>query len=111
LVDRTHRELSDEETARVAGTYHAWRGDKGAGSYEDVAGFCKSTKLREIAEHNYVLTPGRYVGTEEVEDDEMPFEERMPLLVAKLEEQFAEGVRLEKVIRENLDRVGLRQQG
>jgi type I restriction enzyme M protein len=106
LIDRTHRELSDEETARVAGTYHAWRGDKGAGKYEDVAGFCKSAKLAEIGEHNYVLTPGRYVGAAEVEDDEMPFEERMPLLVGKLEEQFVESAQLEQAIRTNMRRLG-----
>jgi type I restriction enzyme M protein len=106
LVDRTHRELSDEETARIAGTYHAWRGDKGAGDYEDVAGFCKSAKLREIAEHNYVLTPGRYVGAAEVEDDEVSFEEKLPLLVAELDEQFAESARLEQTIRANIRKLG-----
>lgn len=102
LIDRTHRELSDEETARIAGTYHAWRGDRGAGNYEDVPGFCKSAELREIVEHNYVLTPGRYVGAAEAEDDDMPFEERVPLLVAKLEEQFDESIRLSHLIRSNL---------
>lgn len=109
LIDRTHRELSDEEAVRIAGTYHAWRGDKGVGNYEDVAGFCKSAKLREIAEHNYVLTPGRYVGAAELEDDEMPFEERMPLLVAKLDEQFAESAQLERAIRENIRGLGYGQ--
>jgi type I restriction enzyme M protein len=107
LIDRTHRELSDEETARVAGTYHAWRGDKDAVKYQDVPGFCKSAKLAEISEHSYVLTPGRYVGAAEVEDDEMPFEERMPLLVAKLEEQFAEAAQLEREIKLNLQTLGL----
>ena len=61
LIDRVHRELTDEEIARIAGAYHAWRGDKGAGKYADVPGFCKSAKLDEIAAHGYVLTPGRYV--------------------------------------------------
>jgi type I restriction enzyme M protein len=106
LIDRTHRDLSDEETARVSGTYHAWRGDKGAANYEDMPGFCKSAKLAEIAGHNYVLTPGRYVGAAEVEDDETSFEERMPLLVAKLEEQFAEGAQLEQMIRANMRGLG-----
>lgn len=106
LVDRTHRELSDEETARIAGTYHAWRGDKGAGNHEDLPGFCKSAKLREIAEHNYVLTPGRYVGAAEAEDDDMPFEEKLPLLVAELDEQFAESARLEQTIRANIRKLG-----
>ena len=102
LVDRTHRELSDEEIARIARTYHAWRGEKEAGKYEDVPGFCKSATIDEIAAHGYVLTPGRYVGAEEVEDDDEPFEDKMKRLTAKLEEQFAEGARLEQIIRENL---------
>ena len=82
LVDRVHRELSDEDIAKIAGTYHAWRGDKGAGKYEDVAGFCKAAKLDEIRKHGHVLTPGRYVGAEEVEDDGEPFEEKMKRLTA-----------------------------
>jgi type I restriction enzyme M protein len=106
LVDRTHRELSEEEIARIAATYHAWRGDKGAGQYQDVPGFCKSANLEDIAGHNYALTPGRYVGAEEVEEDDVPFEERMPLLVAKLEEQFSESAELERTIRENLRGLG-----
>lgn len=102
LVDRTRKELSDEEIERIARTYHAWRGDREAGSYEDVAGFCKSVDLAEVREHNHVLTPGRYVGAAEIDDEDEPFEERMPKLVAKLEEQFAEGARLEAEIRRNL---------
>ncbi len=102
LVDRVHRELSEEDIARIAGTYHAWRGDKGAGKYADVLGFCKSATLDEIRQHGHVLTPGRYVGAEAQEDDGEPFEEKMKRLVAKLDEQFAEGARLEKVIRKSL---------
>ena len=64
LVDRTHRELNDEDIARIAGTYHAWRGDKGAAKYEDIAGFCRRATRDEIAAHDFVLTPGRYVGAE-----------------------------------------------
>lgn len=101
LVDRVHRDLSDEDIAKIADTYHRWRGD-GAGKYEDALGFCKSVKTEEIASHQFVLTPGRYVGTEEVEDDGEPFDETMKRLVAKLEEQFAEGARLEATIRANL---------
>jgi len=107
LIDRTHRELSDEELARIAATYHAWRGEPGAGAYEDVPGFCKSAPLEEIQSHGYVLTPGRYVGAEETEDDDEPFEEKMQRLTAKLEEQFAESAKLEVAIRENLRRLGL----
>jgi type I restriction enzyme M protein len=102
LIDRVHRELTDDEIERIAGAYHAWRGDKGTGRYADVPGFCKSVTSEEIAAHGYVLTPGRYVGAKEVEDDDEPFEERMKRLTAKLEEQFAESARLEKAIRKNL---------
>src|SRR6185503_15833238 len=99
-------ELSDEEIARLARTYHAWRGQKEAGKYEDVPGFCKSATLAEIGAHRQVLTPGRYVGAEAAEDDDEPFEEKMQRLTAKLEEQFAEGARLEKDIRKNLRGLG-----
>jgi type I restriction enzyme M protein len=106
LVDRTHRELSDAEIARIAETYHAWRNEKSKPKYADVPGFCKSATVEEIRSHQYVLTPGRYVGAEEVEEDDEPFEVKMPRLVAKLEEQFREGARLEKEIRKNLRGLG-----
>ncbi len=107
MRDRVHRELTGEELERIAATYRAWRGDKGAGDYEDVAGFCKSATLEEIRKNGYVLTPGRYVGAEEVEDDEVPFEERMGRLVKQLGGQFAESAKLEKEIRENFKELGL----
>src|SRR5690606_36674970 len=69
LVDRTRRELTDEDIQKIAGTYHAWRGEAGAGSYADVPGFCKSATLDEIRKHGHVLTPGRYVGAAEQEED------------------------------------------
>ncbi|MCK6448935.1 MAG: type I restriction-modification system subunit M [Planctomycetes bacterium] len=102
LVDRVHRELSDADVAKIAGTYHAWRGDKDAGKYEDVAGFCKSAKLDEVAAHGHVLTPGRYVGAAEVEDDGEPFDQKLARLTKTLAEQFAEGARLEGAIRTSL---------
>jgi type I restriction enzyme M protein len=102
LVDRIHRDLSDEEIARIARTYHAWRGEKDAGKYEDVPGFCKSATTEEITTHGYILTPGRYVGAEEVEDEDEPFDEKIRRLTSKLEEEFAEAARLETVIRSTL---------
>ncbi|MFO0696017.1 MAG: N-6 DNA methylase [Polyangiales bacterium] len=110
MVTRVHRELADEDVARIVGTYHAWRGDADAvtagAKYEDVPGFCKSATLAEVAAHQYVLTPGRYVGAEDGEDDEVPFEERMKGLVARLEGQFAEGRTLETTILAGLSRLG-----
>lgn len=106
LVDRTHRELSDEEIARIARTYHAWRGESEAGAYGDIPGFCKSATKDEIAAHGFVLTPGRYVGAEELEEDDEPFEEKMVRLVTKLEDQFEASAQVEVAIRENLRRLG-----
>ena len=107
LMDRTHRELIDEELARIAGTYQAWRGEPGADDYEDVPGFCKSATLEEISSHGYVLTPGRYVGAEELEEDDEPFEEKMERLTKKLYAQFEESAKLEAAIRENLKALGM----
>lgn len=106
LVDRTQRDLTDEDVARIAGTYHAWRGDPNAGEYEDIAGFCKSAKLEEIQKHGHVLTPGRYVGAEEMEDDGEPFEAKMKRLTALLREQQAEGARLDSAILSSLRGLG-----
>ncbi|WP_163993269.1 type I restriction-modification system subunit M [Pyxidicoccus caerfyrddinensis] len=105
MIDRVHRELSDEDIAKIADTYHRWRGD-GSGRYADVAGYCKSATTEEIRANQHVLTPGRYVGAEEEEEDGEPFDEKMKRLVAQLGEQFTEGARLEQVIRETLRRLG-----
>jgi len=77
LVDRTRKEFSDEDIAKIGNTYHAWRGEKDAGDYVDVPGFCKAAKIEQILLHNHVLTPGRYVGAADVEDDDVPFQERV----------------------------------
>ncbi|MDP3277934.1 MAG: class I SAM-dependent DNA methyltransferase [Deltaproteobacteria bacterium] len=106
LVDRTHRELTEDDVAKIARAYHAWRGEKDAGEFRDEPGFCKSATREEIAKHECVLTPGRYVGAEEVEDDGEPFEAKMKRLVGTLETQFEEGERLQKVIRKNLRGLG-----
>ncbi len=122
MIDRVHRELTDDDIRRIADTYHAWRlpapcaarqaggdlfppplaGEGQGGGYEAIPGFCKAATLDEIRGHNYILTPGRYVGMAEVEEDDEPFEEKMERLTAQLEEQFAESARLEQAIRENL---------
>ncbi|OGA78362.1 MAG: N-6 DNA methylase [Betaproteobacteria bacterium RIFCSPLOWO2_12_FULL_66_14] len=106
LVDRTHRELTDQELARIAKTYHAWRGEKDAGKYEDIPGFCKSAPLEEIRKHGHVLTPGRYVGAEAQEDDGEPFEEKMQRLAAQLREQQKGAASLDAAIAANLKELG-----
>lgn len=114
MVDRTHRDLSDEDIALLANTYHAWRGfplPSGEGregeGYRDIPGFCKSATLDEIRAQGYVLTPGRYVGAAETEEDDEPFAEKMARLTQELEAQFEESARLERQIRENLKRLRL----
>ena len=104
MVDRTHRELTDDDIARIAGAYHAWR--DGATAYEDLPGFCKSAPLDEVRRHGHVLTPGRYVGAEPQPDDGEPFEAKMRRLVGELQVQQAEGVRLDAAIAENLKALG-----
>jgi len=109
LIDRVHRELTDADLDKISATYHAWRGDQPSAktvAYEDIPGYCRSATTAEIAAHGYVLTPGRYVGAEEVEDDGEPFEEKMPRLVAELHAQFAESAKLEKAIKANLKGLG-----
>ena len=113
LIDRVHRELTDADLEKITGTYYAWRGDSKINNpklsivnYSDIPGFCKSATTAEIATHGHVLTPGRYVGAEEVEDDGDPFEEKMPRLVAELNAQFAESAKLEAAIRKNLQGLG-----
>ena len=91
--------------ARISATYHAWRGDEGAGKYEDIAGFCKSATLDEIRGHQHVLTPGRYVGAEDIEQDDEPFEVKFPSLVAKLERQLEQSGQLDRVLRRALGSV------
>jgi type I restriction enzyme M protein len=98
--------LTDDEIARIADTCHVWRGD-GKGEYKDVPGFCKSASVEEIQKHGYILTPGRYVGAEAVEDDDEQFEDKMKRLTATLDDQFKESARLEGMIRENLKGFGL----
>jgi type I restriction enzyme M protein len=104
LVDRRHRELTDEDIQKIASTYHAWRGE--GGKYQDVKGFCKSAKLDEIGQHDYILTPGRYVGAEDVEEDDEMFEEKMKHLTDTLRIQTEQAERLTKAILANLREIG-----
>ncbi len=106
MIDRVHRELTDADITRIADTYHAWRGDEGAGEYVDIPGFCKSTTLEVIHEHGNVLTPGRYVGAEAQEDGDEPFEEKITRLTERLADQMAEARRQDQAIAESLKIVG-----
>lgn len=106
MVDRVHREFSDADIAKIANTYHRWRAEKGLGKYKDAAGFCKRAKTEDVAKNQYVLTPGRYVGSEQKDDHGEPFEERMPRLAARLREHFAAGAGLDRTIQENLAALG-----
>lgn len=104
MADRTHRELSEVDVFEIADTYHAWRGEEG--EYVDDRGFCKSVNLDEIKKHDYILTPGRYVGFAEEEEDPEEFEEKMQKLTSLLQEQFSESDKLEKEISNNLKMLG-----
>jgi len=137
MIDRKHKTLTEEDIKRIADTYHTWRGEmasmetgqtllaaeqstienylKESGEreesegYEDIPGFCKTAMIDEIRKNGYILTPGRYVGMEEIEDDGIPFEEKMAELSATLYEQFAEAARLEAAIKKNLEGLGYGQ--
>ena len=103
MIDRRHRELTDEEISKISGTYHAWR-NKG-GKYKDTPSFCKSAKLDEIRKHDHILTPGRYVGTQQIEEDDEVFEEKMKKLTMELNNQFKQSDNLEKAIKEHLKKL------
>lgn len=129
METRRHRELTDEEIKLICDTYHSWR-DSGTESavllvaeqvapyqidnhkkeeikmYEDVQGFCKSASIEEVRSHEYILTPGRYVGIEEVEDDGEPFDEKMTRLTTELAEMFTKSHQLEEEIRKRLGAIG-----
>ena len=106
MADRTHKELTDDDIARITTTYHAWRGEKEAGKYKDIPGLCKSAKLEEIQKHGHVLTPGRYVGAEAQEEDTEPFDEKMRRLVADFQYQVKQAKDLDAAIATNLKGLG-----
>jgi type I restriction enzyme M protein len=102
MLTRVHREFTDDEIASIARTYQAWRGEGDAGPYGDVAGFCRGENLAKIAEHGFVMTPGRYVGAPDAEDDDEPFPDRLRRLRDALEAELEEGRRLEHGINAGL---------
>jgi type I restriction enzyme M protein len=106
MSDRVHRELTDADIEKIAGTYHAWRGDEIAADYVDVPGFCMAAKLEDIMQHGHVLTPGRYVGAETVADDGESFEDKMRRLTETLREQQTEAGKLDAMITLNLKELG-----
>jgi len=110
LVNRTERIFTDDELLRISGTYHAWRGSESARiagqEYQDVAGFCRSASLEEIRTHDHILTPGRYVGTAEVDDaDDEPIADKIARLTKELYAHFDESAALESIIKEQLGRL------
>ncbi len=106
MADRTRREFGDADIKKIAECYHAWRGEPGLAAYEDIPGFCKAAKLEEVRGHNFVLTPGRYVGTADADEDDLDFEDRFKLLARKLQEELAEEVVLNESVRSTLLRLG-----
>ncbi|TID28686.1 restriction endonuclease HindVIIP subunit M, partial [Avibacterium paragallinarum] len=103
MKDRTLRDFTAEDIAHLANTYHAWQKEQG---YQNQAGYCYTASLEEIRQNDFVLTPGRYVGTAEQQDDGVPFAEKMQKLTALLNEQFAQGRALEEEIRKSLGILG-----
>jgi type I restriction enzyme M protein len=106
MISRVQSELTDAVIDRIAKVVAAWRGEADAGDYADIAGFCRSVPLAEIAQHGHVLTPGRYVGAEEVEDNDEDFATKMQQLTEKLGEQMAKGAELDLLIRQKLGGLG-----
>ncbi len=105
MISRVQAELTDETIERIASTVAAWRGENES-DYQDIAGYCRTVSLDEIAQHGHVLTPGRYVGAEEVEDDDDAFADKMQTLTEKLGEQMAKGAELDALIRLKLGSLG-----
>ena len=117
MISRTQKELDEDDIAKIAETYHSWRSqaptanlklntENSTEGYADVAGYCKSATLEDIRKHDYVLTPGRYVGAAALEDDGIPFETKMTELSQTLYAQMEESAKLDEVIRKNLEGLG-----
>ncbi len=106
MIDRTHRELTDEDIQRISGTYHAWRGDNGADKYKDALGFCRAIRIEEIAAQGFVLTPGRYVGVEELADDAEPIELKLARLTKILGDQLKQSQEIQIRIAHAMGKLG-----
>ena len=104
MMSRIHKELTVDDIAKIADTYHNWK--SGSENYTDQAGYCKSASLADIKANDYVLTPGRYVGAADIEDDGIAFETKMTELAQTLFAQMKEAEALDKVIRQNLEVLG-----
>lgn len=104
MVTRKNRELTEEDLEKITGVYHAWRTING--KYKDVKGFCKAAKIEEVEKNEFILTPGRYVGNDIVEDDDEIFEEKMTEITIKLSDQFKKSKELEDRIKKNLKNIG-----
>ena len=102
MRDRTHRELTNDEISRITNTYHAWRGEAEAGEFANVPGFCYSATIEELHKHDYMLTPGRYVGVEPKEEDDEPFAEKMTQLTNRWLHLQTESNELNEKITNNL---------
>lgn len=105
-IDRVQNEFSQEQIDKIAGTYRSYIGEKGYPKYKDVQGYCKVATIEDIAKFNHVLTPGRYVGAEEIEEDDEPFQQKMKLLVNEYDKLSEESKKLDKDIRKNLKELG-----
>jgi type I restriction enzyme M protein len=108
MATKVNRVFDDDDIRKIAETYHAWKQTgETEKEYEDVLGFCKSATLEEVRSHDYILTPGRYVGAEIAEEDDEEFAEKMELLTKELAAQFEESAKLEGEIKQNLAFIGI----
>jgi type I restriction enzyme M protein len=105
LISRKNKAFTDEDISRISEVYHNWRNLDG--KYEDIQGFCKSATLKEVVENNYVLTPGRYVGSEDIEDDGISIEDKLAEISQNLSAHFKESIQLQERIKQNLKKVGI----
>lgn len=105
LISRKNKAFTDEDISKIADVYHNWKSKDG--DYEDIQGFCKSSTIKEVEDNNFVLTPGRYVGTEDIEDDGISFEDKVAVISENLKSHFEQSIELQQRIKLNLKKVGI----